>query len=135
MASAFNYEKSPMTLSAFVARPPPIYPPWEQIYFEHPTPIATHDHSLDLPSSAYDSTAKECNLDARGLRVMTDHDANSRPLYFSNWAQEWAFVFTVMLASSSTTVIQGVILIMTETIGDGLHATSPQVTWIAAAVG
>lgn len=66
---------------------------------------------------------------------MTDHAANSRPAHFSNWAQEWAFLFTVMLSSSSTTVLQGVILVMTETIGQALNATSPQLTWIAAAVG
>ncbi|KAJ8067568.1 hypothetical protein OCU04_004908 [Sclerotinia nivalis] len=124
MAGAFDIEKN-LT----------VYLPQERIRHEHPRLIDANAHHLNTCSSAYDSTAKECDLEARGLQVMTDHDANARPSHFSNWAQEWAFVFTVMLASSSTTVIQGVILIMTNTIGKDLKATDSQVTWIAAAVG
>ncbi|QSZ36872.1 hypothetical protein DSL72_006755 [Monilinia vaccinii-corymbosi] len=131
MASTFNLMDLPRR---FRVPPPPIYLPQERIYHGRPEPIPanTSSNSHYYP---YDPTAKECDLEVGGLRVMTDHAANSRPSYFSNWAQEWAFLFTVMLSSSSTTVLQGVILIMTETIGQALNATSTQLTWIAAAVG
>lgn len=114
--------------------PPNIHYPQDRIYPVPHRQIRTNQ-SFDKQLPAYDPTAKECNLDATESQVMTDHVANSRPPYFSNWAQEWAFVFTVMLSSSATTVLQGVILIMTETIGTSLNATSSQVTWVAAAVG
>ncbi|ESZ94062.1 hypothetical protein SBOR_5538 [Sclerotinia borealis F-4128] len=127
MAGAFYPTTFPPTL------PPTIYTP--QNRHGHSKSIAANPCLLNPDYSAYDSIDKECDLEAGGLRVMTDHDVNARPLCFSNWAQEWAFVFTVMLASSSTTIIQGVILIMTETIGKGLNATAPQITWVAASVG
>ncbi|TEY75053.1 hypothetical protein BOTCAL_0066g00160 [Botryotinia calthae] len=115
--------------------PPTIYLPPGRLRRGSPQPIACKGYNPKATSSACDPIVKECNLESSGLQVMTDHDTNSRPLFFSNWAQEWAFVFTVMLASSSTTIIQGVILIMTNLIGEGLKASAPQVTWIAAAVG
>ncbi|PQE27300.1 hypothetical protein CJF32_00000270 [Rutstroemia sp. NJR-2017a WRK4] len=65
---------------------------------------------------------------------LTD-DPNARPKCFSSWIEEWIFVFTVMLASCSTTFLQGVILINTATIGRSLDMTPAQVTWIAAAIG
>ncbi|KAI9647905.1 hypothetical protein NHQ30_004294 [Ciborinia camelliae] len=135
MAGALDLEKNLTELPALVEDfPPPIYLAREEIRCGRPGPISANPHSLN-PYHSEDSTDKECDLEARVVEVMTDCDANSRPSHFSNWAQEWAFVFTVMLASSSTTVIQGVILIMTETIGKGLNATAPQVTWVAASVG
>ncbi|CAD6444790.1 36beb847-6013-4cb5-932c-10fda2537f54 [Sclerotinia trifoliorum] len=136
MAGALDIEKNLTELPAPIeAFPPTAYLPQGRIRHAHPRLIHANAYHLNVYSSACDLTAKECDLEAKGLQVMTDHDANARPSHFSNWAQEWAFVFTVMLASSSTTIIQGVILIMTNTIGKDLHATASQVTWIAAAVG
>jgi hypothetical protein len=62
-------------------------------------------------------------------------DPNARPKCFSSIFEECIFVFTVMLASCSTTFIQGVILINTATIGRSLDMTDAQITWIAAAIG
>ncbi|KAG4033971.1 hypothetical protein MFRU_004g04660 [Monilinia fructicola] len=131
MAGTFNLMDFPHPR---MVSPPTIYLPQERIYPGGPGPIPTK-YSSNRHYSTYDPTFKECDLEVGRLRVMTDHAANSRPVHFSNWAQEWAFLFTVMLSSSSTTVLQGVILVMTETIGQALNATSPQLTWIAAAVG
>ncbi|KAF7954091.1 hypothetical protein EAE96_005224 [Botrytis aclada] len=136
MAGSLDVEKSIVELPAHVDDlPPTIYLPPGRLCRKDPELIATNARYSNATSSACDPTIKECNLEPSGLQIMTDHDTNSRPLYFKNRAQEWAFVLTVMLASSSTTVIQGVILIMTNTIGQGLKASSSQVTWIAAAVG
>lgn len=136
MAGSLDIEKSVAELPAHVdILPPTIYLPPGRICRGTPELIAANAYYPDVTSSIYDPTIKECNLEPSGLQNMTDHDTNSRPACFSNWAQEWAFVFTVMLASSSTTIIQGVILIMTNTIGQGLKASASQVTWIAAAVG
>ncbi|TGO60782.1 hypothetical protein BELL_1187g00020 [Botrytis elliptica] len=136
MAGSLDIEKSVAELPAHVdVLPPTIYLPPGRICRGAPELIAANACYPDVTSSIYDPTIKECNLEPSGLQIMTDHDTNSRPACFSNWAQEWAFVFTVMLASSSTTIIQGVILIMTNTIGQGLKASASQVTWIAAAVG
>ncbi|APA11462.1 hypothetical protein SS1G_04862 [Sclerotinia sclerotiorum 1980 UF-70] len=136
MARALDIKKNLTELPALVENfPPTAHLPQERIRYVHPRLIDANAYHLNTNSSAYSPTAKECDLEAKGLQVMTDHDANARPSHFSNWAQEWAFVFTVMLASSSTTVIQGVILIMTNTIGKDINATASQVTWIAAAVG
>ncbi|KAF7880260.1 uncharacterized protein EAF01_012021 [Botrytis porri] len=136
MAGSFDVEKSVAELPAHVdVLPPTIYLPPGRICRGAPELIASNAYHPDKTFSAYDPTVKECNLEPSRFQIMTDHDTNSRPSCFTNWAQEWAFVFTVMLASSSTTIIQGVILIMTNTIGQGLKASAPQVTWIAAAVG
>ncbi|TGO26229.1 hypothetical protein BPAE_0064g00450 [Botrytis paeoniae] len=132
MAGSLDIGKSVAELPAHVdVLPPTIYLPPGRILRGPPA----NAYYPNVTSSICDPTIKECNLEPSKLQIMTDHDTNSRPLCFSNWAQEWAFVFTVMLASSSTTIIQGVILIMTNTIGQGLKASAPQVTWIAAAVG
>ncbi|KAF5876847.1 putative major facilitator superfamily protein [Botrytis fragariae] len=132
MAGSLDIEKSVAELPAHVdVLPPTIYHPPGRIRRGPPA----NAYYPNVTSSVCDSTIKECNLEPSRLQIMTDHDTNSRPSCFSNWAQEWAFVFTVMLASSSTTIIQGVVLIMTNTIGQGLKASAPQVTWIAAAVG
>ncbi|KAK6608084.1 MFS-type transporter C1683.03c-like protein 1 [Botrytis cinerea] len=136
MAGSLDIEKNLAELPADAeVLPPTIYLPPGRLGRGSPQLIACKGYNPKVTSPACDSIVKECNLESSGLQVMTDHDTNSRPLFFSNWAQEWAFVFTVMLASSSTTIIQGVILIMTNLIGEGLKASAPQVTWIAAAVG
>ncbi|EMR88350.1 putative major facilitator superfamily protein [Botrytis cinerea BcDW1] len=136
MAGSLDIEKNLAELPADAeVLPPTIYLPPGRLGRGSPQLIACKGYNPKVTSPACDSIVKECNLESSGLQVMTDHDTNSRPLFFSNWAQEWAFVFTVMLASSSTTIIQGVILIMTSLIGEGLKASAPQVTWIAAAVG
>lgn len=60
---------------------------------------------------------------------------NARPEHFRNLFEECIFVFAIMMATSATTFIQGVIVINTATIGNDLKMTSAQVTWIAAAIG
>ncbi|TGO45649.1 hypothetical protein BOTNAR_0649g00010 [Botryotinia narcissicola] len=136
MAGSLDIEKSVVELPPHVdILPPIIYLPPGRICRGAPELISVNACYPNSTSSICDPIIKECNLEPSGLQIMTDHDTNSRPACFSNWAQEWAFVLTVMLASSSTTIIQGVILIMTNTIGQGLKASASQVTWIAAAVG
>lgn len=62
-------------------------------------------------------------------------DPNARPACFRNLFEECIFVFTVMMATSATTFVQGVIVINTALIGEDLMMTSAQMTWIAAAIG
>jgi len=47
---------------------------------------------------------------------LVDHDPNARPRCFRNAFEEYGFVFTVMMATASTTFLQGVIIINTATI-------------------
>jgi len=62
-------------------------------------------------------------------------DPNARPRCFRNLFEECIFVFAVMMATSSTTFLQGVIVINTATIGSDLKMSEAQITWIAAAIG
>jgi MFS family permease len=60
---------------------------------------------------------------------------NSRPEYFRNLFEECLFVFTVMMATASTTILQGVVLINTATITEDLVMTPAQAAWISASIG
>jgi hypothetical protein len=62
-------------------------------------------------------------------------DPNARPKCFRNLFEEGIFIFTVMMATSATTFIQGVVIINTALIGRDLLMNSSQITWIAAAIG
>lgn len=73
--------------------------------------------------------------DEEMAQALLPPDPNTRPRCFRNTFQEIIFVFAVMMATSSTTFIQGVIVINTATIGTDLKMNAAQMTWIAAAIG
>ncbi|KAM3086931.1 hypothetical protein ACMFMF_000863 [Clarireedia jacksonii] len=119
--------------------------PPTQIY--HPAKARDDDISPTTPrapsaltsiSSSKHKTEEEKDFDLEAAMSPSDQlndDPNARPKCFSSLFEEWIFVFTVMLASCSTTFLQGVILINTTTIGRSLDMTQAQITWIAAAIG
>jgi len=75
------------------------------------------------------------DLEGNYTQLPVDQDPNSRPSCFRNMIEEIVFIFTVMMATASTTFIQGVIVINTALIGKDLRMTESQITWISAAVG
>ena len=91
------------------------------------------------------SSTSATNLDSLSIKVfdveadMVQHlnlpDPNARPSCFRNTFEECIYVFTVMMATASTTFLQGVIIINTSTIAASLNMTNSQMTWIAAAIG
>jgi len=90
---------------------------------EHIAPLANDTLNADIEASPVRSLLPQ------------DHDPNARPKCFRNIFEECIFVFTVMMATASTTFIQGVIVINTALIGKDLKMTGSQITWISAAVG
>ena len=68
-------------------------------------------------------------------RSLITSDPDARPGHFRNLFEECLFVFMVMMATASTTFLQGVVVINTATIARDLIMTPAQVTWISAAIG
>ena len=68
-------------------------------------------------------------------RSLIASDPDARPEHFRNLFEECLFVFMVMMATASTTFLQGVVVINTATISKDLAMTPAQVTWISAAIG
>ena len=56
----------------------------------------------------------------------------SRPASFSSTIQEISFVVTITFAVSTSQILGGVLMTMTNVIGHDLHMTSAQVTWLTA---
>jgi len=98
-----------------------IYP--STVSVEHIAPVANDTSNADLEANA------------TGSLLPHDQHPNARPQCFRNIFEECIFVFTVMMATASTTFIQGVIVINTALIGESLKMTASQITWISAAVG
>jgi hypothetical protein len=85
------------------------------------------------PSLCYRCKSFANKVEMAGSLITSD--PNARPEHFRNLFQECLFIFMVMMATASTTFLQGVIVINTATIGKDLRMTSAQVTWISAAIG
>lgn len=82
------------------------------------------------------SAARSSDVEADAVHSpLLQQDPNTRPKHFRNNFEECIFVFTVMMATASTTFIQGVVVINTATIGKSLHMTAAEITWIGAAIG
>jgi len=81
------------------------------------------------------SDCKSLDVEAGMAQALIHQGANARPKHFKNLFEECIFVFAVMMATSSTTFLQGVIVINTATIGKDLKMTAAQITWIASAIG
>ena len=99
-----------------------------------------------LPKSRFlsDSSSRSINprplfptfdIEVEMARSLISSDPNTRPEHFRNLLQECLFVFMVMMATASTTFLQGVVVINTATIAKDLKMSSAQVTWISAALG
>ena len=93
---------------------------------------ASVEHIAPLGDNAFNADPE---ANAVGSRLQLDADPNARPKCFRNLFEECIFVFTVMMATASTTFIQGVIVINTALIESDLNMTESQITWISAAVG
>jgi hypothetical protein len=81
------------------------------------------------------SDYKAFEIDVEMARSLITSDPDARPEHFRNLFEEYLFVFMVMMATASTTFLQGVIVINTATIGRDLAMTPAQITWISAAIG
>lgn len=68
-------------------------------------------------------------------RSLITSDPSARPEHFRNLFEECLFVFMVMMATASTTFLQGVVVVNTTMIARDLLMTPAQVTWISAAIG
>ncbi|TAQ84782.1 hypothetical protein B7494_g6888 [Chlorociboria aeruginascens] len=93
--------------------------------------IGTHPSLASLATVANSDFDVELEMS----QVLCPHDPNDRPKCFRNLFEECIFVFTVMLATASTTFVQGVVIINTARIGKALHMTEAEITWISAAIG
>jgi hypothetical protein len=95
--------------------------------------------SYSLPSSSRSSsvrpTFRAFDIEVEMAQSLMTPDPNARPEHFRNLFTECLFVFMVMMATASTTFLQGVIVINTATIGRDLDMTPAQITWISAAIG
>jgi hypothetical protein len=83
----------------------------------------------------YSDLNSDDDEEANMTRELVPRGPNDRPSCFRNLFEEWIFVFAIMMATSATTFLQGVIVINTATIGDDLKMTAAQMTWTAAAIG
>jgi hypothetical protein len=81
------------------------------------------------------SDVKSFDVEADVAQTLIQQDPNARPRYFRNNFEECIFVFTVMMATASTTFLQGVVVINTALIGRSLHMTAAEIAWIGAAIG
>jgi hypothetical protein len=81
------------------------------------------------------SNYKAFDIEVEMARSLITSDPDVRPEHFRNLFEECLFVFMVMMATASTTFLQGVIVINTATIGRDLTMTPAQITWISAAIG
>jgi hypothetical protein len=108
----------------------------------------TLTHALNISNSNYNiysslpslatapySSVRSFDVEAEVAKTLIPHDQNARPKHFRNGFEECIFVFTVMMATSSTTFLQSVVVINTATIGRSLHMTAAEITWIGAAIG
>jgi MFS family permease len=91
--------------------------------------------SLSSSTIAHGSDIKAFDIEVDMAQNLITHDPNARPSHFRNAFEECIFVFTVMMATASTTFLQGVIIINTATIALSLNMTDAQMTWIAASIG
>lgn len=95
--------------------------------------------SYSLTSSSRSSSLcpayRAFDIEVDMAQSLITSDPNARPKHFRNLFEECLFVFMVMMATASTTFLQGVIVINTATIGRDLNMTPAQITWISAAIG
>jgi len=75
------------------------------------------------------------DIEVEMARSLITSDPDARPEHFRNLFEECLFVFMVMMATASTTFLQGVVVINTATIAKDLRMSPVQVTWISAALG
>jgi hypothetical protein len=75
------------------------------------------------------------DIEVEMARFLITANPDARPKHFRNLFEEFLFVFMVMMATASTTFLQGVIVINTATIGRDLMMTPAQITWVSAAIG
>lgn len=97
-----------------------------------------NQYSYPLASSvtgSVHSRYRAFNIEAEMARALITSDPDARPKHFRNLFEECLFVFVVMMATASTTLLQGVIVINTATIGRDLIMTPAQITWVSAAIG
>ena len=96
-------------------------------------------YSFSLSSSSRStsvrSSHKAFDIEVEMARSLITSDPDARPGHFRNLFEECLFVFMVMMATASTTFLQGVVVINTATIARDLIMTPAQVTWISAAIG
>lgn len=97
--------------------------------------IRRYNQPLFLGSESPESNHEALDVEARMAKALMPQDPNARPTHFANNFEEAIFVFTVMMATAATTFLQGVIVINTVAIGENLHMTDSQITWIAASIG
>jgi hypothetical protein len=72
---------------------------------------------------------------ADASQSLIPQNVNARPTCFRSLFEEYIFVFTVMMATSSTTILNGAITINLAIIASDLIMSSAQLAWIAAAIG
>jgi hypothetical protein len=97
-----------------------------------------NQYSYPLASSvtgSVHSRYRAFNIEAEMARALITSDPDARPKHFRNLLEECLFVFVVMMATASTTLLQGVIVINTANIGRDLIMTPAQITWVSAAIG
>lgn len=57
---------------------------------------------------------------------------NARPKCFANTVQECLFVLTVTMAIGQSSFFQGVVLVVSASIGRDLNMNSAEIAWITA---
>lgn len=59
---------------------------------------------------------------------------NDRPECFSSTLQECLFVLTTTMAIAQTSFFQGLVVVVSASIGEDLNMNSAEITWITAGV-
>jgi hypothetical protein len=59
---------------------------------------------------------------------------NDRPECFSSTLQECLFVLTTTMAIGQTSFFEGLVLVVSASIGEDLNMSSAEITWITAGV-
>jgi hypothetical protein len=105
-------------------------------YWMTPSKISRQPSSLlSSQCESVRSNYKAFDIEVEMARSLITSDPDVRPEHFRNLFEECLFIFMVMMATASTTFLQGVIVINTATIGRDLTMTPAQITWISAAIG
>jgi hypothetical protein len=94
-----------------------------------------HYPSVSSSGTAIPSNPKCFDIEADMANALIPQNPNSRPKYFRNLYEECIFVFAIMMATSSTTFLQGATVINTANIGKDLNMNPANISWISAALG
>src|ERR1700760_429108 len=91
------------------------------------------DIETGIPLTNFEHIEPTRSLGDSPLTQVESNPYGSRPACFNSLFQECLFVLTTTMAVGQSSIFTGVILCMTNAIGEDLGMTAAEVTWINAA--